>query len=364
LRWLKRIAVALVALVLLALLTGGSYELWMRRQAAREHPAPGKLVDIGGRRIQLDCRGSGSPTVVFESGLDYDGSLSWSAVHDSVARTTRACAYSRSGIMWSDARQGPHDADAIASDLHLTLQRAGERPPFVLVAHSIGGPYSMAYVRAHDDEVAGLVFVDASHPDQVQRMAAAVPVERRANLSLSGEKERSLFALMSALSWTGATRLLVMAAAGGDKDNHMPPEAMATANAYLPQSLHACLQEADAIGTSLAEGGQLRQLGDRPLIALTADAPYPPAEVQALGLSTREDAERLQAAWRELGDEEAAWSRRGRHWLVRNAHHYIQFDRPDVVIRAVQQVVAAVRHGTAPDPNGAAGLPLVSDVSH
>ena len=65
----------------------------------------GRLIDIGGgRHMQIDCRGSGTPTVVFEAGLDTMGSLSWSAVQDPVAATTRACAYSRSGIMWSEPR--------------------------------------------------------------------------------------------------------------------------------------------------------------------------------------------------------------------------------------------------------------------
>src|SRR5262245_47199434 len=94
-RWLKRIGLGLISLIVLAVVVGSVYAFFGRRAAASESPPPGKLVDIGGRRLHLDCRGSGSPIVVFEAGLDINGSLSWSAVHDSVARTTRACAYSR-----------------------------------------------------------------------------------------------------------------------------------------------------------------------------------------------------------------------------------------------------------------------------
>ena len=60
-------------------------------------------MDIGGRKIQMDCRGIGSPTVVLQSGLDALGSLSWAAVHDEIVKTSRVCAYSRSRILWSDA---------------------------------------------------------------------------------------------------------------------------------------------------------------------------------------------------------------------------------------------------------------------
>ena len=101
-RWAKRIGIGIGALVAVAILAGAVTEAIMRDRVAREYPAPGKLVDIGGgRRIQLDCRGSGSPTVILESGLDTYGSLSWALVHDSIAATSRTCAYSRAGVMSS-----------------------------------------------------------------------------------------------------------------------------------------------------------------------------------------------------------------------------------------------------------------------
>jgi len=98
------------------------------------------------------------------------------------------------------------------------------------------------------------------------------------------------------------------------------------------------------------------------LIVLTASAPYPASVRQGLGINQVEG-ERLGAVWQKLQDEEASWSTRSRHWLVGDAHHYIQFDRPDAVIRAVDVVVEAVRRGAAPDPQGAVGLPHVTDVT-
>ena len=109
-RWTRRVALALAGLTVIALGTGASYEATVRHRATRAYPVRGRLVDIGGRRLQLDCRGAGSPTVVLESGLDHLGSLAWATVHDSIARTTRVCAYSRAGILWSDAAPGPFDA--------------------------------------------------------------------------------------------------------------------------------------------------------------------------------------------------------------------------------------------------------------
>ena len=169
-RWLKRIAIGVLALVAATLLAGTAYEMSARHRVAAEFPPAGVLVDIGERRIHLDCRGSGAPIVLFESGLDVYGSLSWSAVQEPVARFTRACSYDRAGIMWSDRANGVRDGTAIARDLHKALQAAGEKGPYVMVGHSLGGPYLMTFTKQFGNDVAGIVFVDASHPDQQLRL--------------------------------------------------------------------------------------------------------------------------------------------------------------------------------------------------
>jgi hypothetical protein len=91
----RNIVLTIVGAVLAAGLIGASVESALRARTSRAFPVPGRLVDIGGRRLQLDCRGAGAPTVVLESGLDTLGSLSWAAVHDELAASSRVCAYTR-----------------------------------------------------------------------------------------------------------------------------------------------------------------------------------------------------------------------------------------------------------------------------
>lgn len=343
LRWLKRIAAVIVGLIVVVLVVGAIYEQIMRSRAASQFPAPGRLVDIGGgRHMQIDCRGSGSPIVVFESGLDTMGSLSWSAVHDAVASTTRACAYSRPGIMWSDPRTQKFEPDGEARDLHALLTAAGEKAPYVLVGHSLGGPYIMNFTRLFPQDVAGLVFVDASHADQLARLAEATGKKMEA-----GE---GMMKVASALSWTGITRIL---ASRGDDGGNFPPQAKAANNAYISRSIGPALEELEALPATLAAAGQLRQLGDRPLVVLTATKPLPEAVMKAAEL-TPEQGHKMQAAWKALHDDEASWSHHSRHELVPEATHYIQFDKPDVVIAAVKEVVGDVRAGAAPSTDSAA----------
>src|SRR5947209_3339219 len=160
-RILKWIAIVVAGCLALLLVIGAIWEQFARRQVATAYPAPGRLVDIGGRRMQIECHGAGSPTVIFETGLDYFGSLSWAKVYGPVAEFTHACAYSRAGMVWSDDKPGPHDGLGVAHDLHATLSAAGENGPFVMVGLSLGGPYISVYTGLYGDQVAGLVYVDS-----------------------------------------------------------------------------------------------------------------------------------------------------------------------------------------------------------
>ena len=340
-RWIRRVAFGLAFLLALAVIIGAGYEITGRRRAAREFPPPGKLVDIGGRRIQLDCRGTGSPTVVFEAGLDMNGSLSWSTVHDSIAKTTRACAYSRAGIMWSDPHDGPLTGRTVAEDLHATLRAAGERPPFVLVRHSIGGPYIMVYTKYFGSDVAGLVFVDASHPDQVSRFKEVTPVTIHESMRV--------YRVAAALSRTGFVRAMSGSAGGAPNE---PSAAARASAAYASTSLGTLVKESDALDATLAEAGTFRQLGDRPLFVLTAAAPRSSEDLAAMKMTSAQG-KRWSEIWGTMQDEEAGWSSRSQHNVLPDASHYIQFDRPDAVIRAIRSVVDSVRHGSDRDTSTA-----------
>ncbi len=333
-QWIVYVCLGIFALVVLATIVGVAYEMSSRRHAAQEFPPPGKLVDIGGRRIQLDCRGTGSPTVIFESGLDMNGSLSWSEVHDEIAKTTRACAYSRAGLMWSDPRDTPQSGKSIAEDLHATLSKAGEQGPFVLVGHSLGGPYIMIYTKYFGAEVAGLVFVDASHPEQDQRFDAVAKISESKLMQLRDK-------MGALLNWTGVVRVV---ADTEEKMPNVPDRVDLAVKAYTATSLGPLLRESEAVEQTFAEAGTFRQLGDRPLFVLTSMAPFPEKATADLNMAAEaEQYKQYQEIAKQMHEEQATWSSQSQHQLVPDAGHYIQFDRPDIVIEAVRSVVEKVR---------------------
>ena len=169
-RLFKRIAGGLLFLALLLVAAGVGWEQWVRAKLGRDMPPPGRLVEVDGRAMHLRCAGQGSPVIVLEAGLGPEGSTSWDPVFDELSQISRVCAYDRAGILWSAPGPRPRDAHQVVEELHTLLASAGEAQPFVLVGHSLGGLFARVYAARHGDEVAGLVFVDASHPDQLERI--------------------------------------------------------------------------------------------------------------------------------------------------------------------------------------------------
>jgi pimeloyl-ACP methyl ester carboxylesterase len=138
-----------------------------------------RLVDVDhGRRMNIYCRGTGSPTVVFDAGLG-DSSSSWGLVQPTIAARTRACSYDRAGLGFSDPARRPSTARNIAEDLRAMLAAASIKPPYLLVGHSSSGMSIRVYADRYFDEVVGMVLVDPSHEDQwVRSWAIGAPGQK------------------------------------------------------------------------------------------------------------------------------------------------------------------------------------------
>jgi pimeloyl-ACP methyl ester carboxylesterase len=136
---------------------------------------PQKLVEIApGRRLNLYCTGSGSPTVVMDAGFRA-GAWLWVFVQPAVAGLTRVCSYDRAGEDWSDPGPLPRTSSAIVADLHTALSASGESPPYVLVGHSFGGLNMTLFTYLHREQIVGLVEVDPAVAGQDVRLAEEIP---------------------------------------------------------------------------------------------------------------------------------------------------------------------------------------------
>jgi len=146
-----------------------SAEVWADQEDDWLAP-PGKLYRIGSHRLHIYCVGHGSPTVILDAGLG-GISLEWTVVQKLVSGETRVCAYDRAGYGWSDPGPAPRATDQIVEELHDLLVAAEISSPYVLVGHSFGGYNVQYFAKVYHELTAGMVLVDASHPEQAERLS-------------------------------------------------------------------------------------------------------------------------------------------------------------------------------------------------
>lgn len=292
-----------------------------------------RLVEIAPeRRLNLYCEGEGSPTVVLEAGLG-DGASSWWPVQDALARTTRVCAYDRAGHGRSPHGPLPRDTKSEVADLERLLETAALRGPYVLVGHSMGAYNVRLFASRHPDAVAGLVLVDGSVENQGARFAAIEP-------DWAALSNRNA-AILKKCAETGRSAAVADACIGKPPPGFPESFSDQYRESQGPAHFAAAVAERDAFdGLDSAELiAERHPLGKMPLIVLTAGA-----GMNALPIA---HAAEIGQEWSRMHDEVAALSARGVNRTVEGASHYIQRDRPEAVISAVNEVVEAARKSNA-----------------
>src|SRR5271165_2189784 len=127
-----------LAVFALALTAGLSYEQIVEQHDRASLPRVGRSVLVGhSRTMNIFCSGSGSPTVVLDSGHSVPG-IGWSVIQPQIAAFTRACWYDRAGYGWSDSGSFPQRSDEIARELHALLANSNEQGPYILAGHLFG----------------------------------------------------------------------------------------------------------------------------------------------------------------------------------------------------------------------------------
>ena len=209
-RWRSLLLWALLAGVVVVSI-GTIYQFISVTREQRRFPPPGRLVDIGGRRLHLLCLGDGAPTVIMESsGLGT--SVSAAAVREAVSHQTRVCSYDRAGLGWSDAGAAEISAGDFADDLLRLLDRGSIRPPYLLVPTSVGGLTAEMFARRNPDRIAGMVWLDAADSGVLERVTArlrstVISIETPVCLARVGQ---TLASCVSSILWT-STAALTMA---------------------------------------------------------------------------------------------------------------------------------------------------------
>jgi pimeloyl-ACP methyl ester carboxylesterase len=331
-----RVSKWVITSVALIVVAGAIFQFFMTQWESHRCPPPGKLVDIGGVYLQINCTGAGSPAVILEAGPN-DSSVIWQLVQPDISRFARVCSYDRAGFGWSDAPNEPRTSSNIAHELERLLSRAAVPGPYVLVGHDFGTLDLRVFTSRHRQQVAGMVFIDSAHPDMHHRP----PFNIAAQSTITNIYYR-------VLPWTvplGMPRILGWCRYNFTFPNQpkqwarLVPEA--TAQYCRLQSWRAEMaQVTDEDGSLAATTGPF---SDMPLVVLSHD----PQVNDFGGFFSPADLIKAESAWSEMQEELKGLSSRSKRIVATGSPHWIQIHRPQLVAAAVQEIVNDAS-GTAP----------------
>ena len=255
--------------------------------------APGGKPNL---HVRMRIEGTGPRTVIFESGLGDTLSV-WDRIQPQVAAgCARTVSYNRAGYAGSDPAQSERDAANIVAELRAALARRKIRPPYVLVGHSLGGLYMQYFARNYPREVAGLVLVDSSYWNQRLPLTPST-----AALDPPGDPPPRRGSTMVVVFMPWIMRFEIMGSADAGAEVHASPPAVGMPTVVLSST---------------------RRL-----------------EGESLAREARE---------RRLQDELAQEFPGAQHLRVPQTGHYIQRDRPDVVIAAARKLAGCSPAASTP----------------
>ncbi len=334
------ILVVLLGTLALPVVAGAVYQAIETWRDRGRFPPPGRLVRFNERRMHIHVTGEGTPTVVFESGMGAS-CLSWTLVQPRVAQFTCAASYDRAGHGWSDPAPEPRTARQIAQELHALLDATGVPGPYVLVGHSFGGYVNRAFVHLYRDEVAGMVLVDSVHPAEWEN-----PTPEQLRMIELGLRYAWIAAWLARLGfvrfclarlargspmlgWAAARAFGVGTASAVQRiagEIRKLPAAILPIVRELwsqPKNFMSLGQHVAALPVSAAQAAAVSSLGDLPLVVLSGNhhaAPY---------IDWQRDLAQL--------------SSRAQHLVASDSGHWIHLDHPEMVTRAISEVVTAAR---------------------
>jgi pimeloyl-ACP methyl ester carboxylesterase len=326
LRLLGIFSLSLVGLLLLGL----SYQAIASAVDASHYSPPGKLVDIGGYRLHINCTGTGSPTVLLDAGLG-GTSLDWSKAQPAVARFTRVCSYDRAGYGWSESGPGPRTSQQIVKELHLLLVHAQISGPYVLVGHSLGGLNMRLYAYRYPGEVAGMVLLDATSEHQFAQFGTYPPFFPPQAVSAAEQQ----YMLFHGAALFGVARLALQTGLFPLEDAAAYPTAVQPIHLAQSAQTRYFTTQYDELAALQESAAQVRaartaspSYGHLPLIVLTQD----------YSQDRSPQGKQMAAVWDSLQKDLASLSSNSQHSVAGHSGHYIQLDRPDLAITAIQSV--------------------------
>lgn len=266
LKWIGKI---LAGFIILLLISGLVFRLFSSKTVP-----PGKLIDVNGTKLHIRTEGQKNnlPTLVLESGAGNDTDVfHWIA--EGLKKNMRVVRYDREGKWFSESSKDSITPEFYARQLHTLLEKNGENPPYILVGHSMGGPYNRIFRDLYPNEVKAMVFLDSSHPEQWKRLAEN---------GLFEKNQISLIKSLAILSDMGIMGVYYAISSPKSMDENLPKDCQNRKHnltSYSGDVYRRYLKENSINNNILSRAGQARRLDSLPVLVFTANKQYGDSQI-------------------------------------------------------------------------------------
>ncbi len=318
LKWIGKI---IAGFIILLLISG----LFFRLFSSKPVP-PGKLVDVNGTNLHIRAEGKKNdlPTLILEAGAGSNTDmLHWIA--EGLKKNMRVIRYDREGKWFSESTKDSITPEFYANQLHQLLEKSGEKPPYILAGHSMGGPYNRIFRDLYPNEVKGMVFIDSSHPEQWNRLAQK---------ELFSENQILLvktIATLSDMGIVGAYNKLFESEPANDglpKDCHIRAHNL---TAYSGKVFRRYIKENDINDKVLLRAGQTKNLDSLPVLVFTATEQYKESQKEKYRNQGIDPDEQIEI-WFEMQKELKELSTNGKQFVIESNHGSIITEKENAEI--------------------------------
>lgn len=310
----KRRLFQLLTLVLLILAMGILWQHAMNQYEKDKYNPPGQLIEVDSHKMHIYALGEGSPTVVFTSGSGTPCTYTdYYCIQKEVSKTVRTISYDRPGFGWSEPTSIPRTIDKQVDELHQLLSKAGEKPPYLLVGHSLSSLEVIRYAQVFPDEVFGIILIDGGNPtfyaDYSEFSALAL------NRIFEGIRVTGVARALGSVGifppFVGENQRLKYL-----PHNQQQIDKVMFYNKLGLDTNRNSLSNINENASEVIKGGKI---GEIPLVILTAEN------------STKE--------WKESQVELMSWSNNSKQEVVIGASHYIHWNYPNIILDKINELI-------------------------
>lgn len=312
-----KMMIGILAFLLVIFIVGAIYQAASLRADQQKYPPVGKMIEVNGHRMHMYGEGEGEITVVLGSGFGTPSPyVDFYPLYSKLSKHTRVVVYERPGYGWSETTKDNRDVDIITEEIHTLLEKTGEKPPYLLVGHSLASLESIRFAQMYEDEVAGIVMLDGGSPEfyQSDKSSPALPLYGIQMLKHTG-------VLRTLMHVDGVANLLTKPQEGYGE---LTPEKLKELNAVMVNKNtynRNLIQESNNVtknAQTVIDGGRLQNI---PLTLFTS------------GNNNQEK------KWSQTQKDFTKWSNKSKQIVIEGAGHYVHHDDPDLIVKEIINLI-------------------------